>query len=211
MRAHSMSPNTPASVTPLASTTATEPAGIASMAARVEIGAPHDAGVAKSSRAGTNLKVKAGPTIRPNPDRRGAVPRIQTFRRPFLRRTVVSVAVEIVSSALCLAGSSGIFVFAPVTRGLGLPPARPLRSAVSRNRGTFLMPLLTCSKRAKPKLWLRHGILTGSRTLDLRLCAPNGARSRQRNPRISPPLHTTLDNLERTVWQRPLKRQGLIC
>ena len=118
-----MSPNTPASVTPLASTTATEPAGIASMAARVEIGAPHDAGVAKSPPRGSEVpKVKAGPTIRPNPDRRGAVPRIQTFRRPFLRRTVVSVAVEIVSSALCLAGSSGIFVFAPVTRGLGLPP-----------------------------------------------------------------------------------------
>ena len=94
MRAHKMSPKMPASVTPMASTTATQPSGIASIAARVEIGAPHEAGVDKSSRAGTNRSVKARPTTRPWPGRSGLVPRIQTLRRPFFRRTVVIVAVE---------------------------------------------------------------------------------------------------------------------
>ena len=54
----------PASVMPSAPTTAMQPAGIASMAARVEIGEPHDAGVARSSRAGTKRSVKARPTSR---------------------------------------------------------------------------------------------------------------------------------------------------
>ena len=59
-----MSPKIPASVTPRASTTATQPAGICSIAARVESGAAHDSVVATSSRAGTNRRVNAGPTTR---------------------------------------------------------------------------------------------------------------------------------------------------
>ena len=61
MRAHRMSPKMPASVTPMASTTAMHPAGIASIAARVEIGDDQDSGVARSSRAGTKRSVKARP------------------------------------------------------------------------------------------------------------------------------------------------------
>ena len=84
----------PASVTPMASTTAMQPSGMASIAVRVEIGDDQDSGVARSSRAGTKRSVKAGPTSRFCPGRSGREPRIQTFRRPFLRRTVVMVAVE---------------------------------------------------------------------------------------------------------------------
>ena len=43
MRAHRMSPKMPASMLPIASTTATQPAGIASIAVRVEIGLAQDA------------------------------------------------------------------------------------------------------------------------------------------------------------------------
>jgi hypothetical protein len=60
-----MSPKMPASVTPIASTTAMHPSGIASMAARVEIGDDQLAGVARSSRAGTKRSVKARPDERP--------------------------------------------------------------------------------------------------------------------------------------------------
>ena len=99
----------PASVTPIASTTAIAPAGIASMAARVEIGEAHDAGVARSSRAGTKRSVNARPTRRwPAAAPIGAAPRIQTLRRPFLSSTVVRVAVVTDSSALVVAASSGI-------------------------------------------------------------------------------------------------------
>ena len=42
MRAHRMSPKMPASVTPMASTTAMQPSGIASMAARVDFGEDQD-------------------------------------------------------------------------------------------------------------------------------------------------------------------------
>ena len=84
----------PASVMPMASTTAMQPSGMASIAVRVEIGDDQDSGVARSSRAGTKRSVKAGPTSRGCPGRSGLVPRIQTFRRPFLSRTVVMVAVE---------------------------------------------------------------------------------------------------------------------
>src|SRR5437660_2355104 len=94
MRAQRISPKMPASVTPMASTTVMQPFGIASIAVRVEIGDDHDSGVARSSRAGTKRSVKAGPTSRGCPGRSGLVPRIQTFRRPFLSRTVVMVAVE---------------------------------------------------------------------------------------------------------------------
>src|SRR5207244_11491391 len=94
MRAHRMSPKMPASVTPMASTTVMQPFGIASIAVRVEIGDDHDSGVARSSRAGTKRSVNAGPTSRGCPGRSGLVPRIQTFRRPFLSSTVVMVAVD---------------------------------------------------------------------------------------------------------------------
>src|SRR5690349_15165984 len=93
MRAHRMSPKIPASVMPMASTTAMHPAGMASMAVRVEIGDDQDSGVARSSRAGTKRSVKADPTSRGRPGLRGRAPRIQTLRRPFFNRTVVMVAV----------------------------------------------------------------------------------------------------------------------
>jgi hypothetical protein len=83
------------------------PSGIASIAARVEIGAPHDAGVAKSSRAGTKRSVKARPTRRGCPGARGRVPRIQTLRKPCFSSTVVSVAVVMLSSALIRSADSG--------------------------------------------------------------------------------------------------------
>ena len=54
----------PASRTPIAPATTMLPAGIASMAARVERGEDHASGVALSSRAGMKRKVKAGPTRR---------------------------------------------------------------------------------------------------------------------------------------------------
>src|SRR3982074_1838614 len=94
IRAHRMSPKMPASVTPMASTTAIQPSGMASIAVRVEIGEDHDSGVAKSSLAGTKRSVKADPTSRGCPGRSGREPRIQTFLKPFLSRTVVIVAVE---------------------------------------------------------------------------------------------------------------------
>src|SRR5262245_27935999 len=93
MRAHRMSPKMPASVIPMASTTVMQPAGMASIAVRVEIGDDQDSGVARSSRAGTKRSVKAGPTSRGKPGFSGRAPRIQTFRKPFLSRTVVMVAV----------------------------------------------------------------------------------------------------------------------
>ena len=71
-----------------------QPSGIASIAVRVEIGDDQDSGVARSSRAGTKRSVNAGPTSRGCPGRSGLVPRIQMFRRPFLSRTVVMVAVD---------------------------------------------------------------------------------------------------------------------
>src|ERR1043166_7887161 len=80
MRAQRMSPKMPASATPMASTTAMQPFGMASIAVRVEIGDDQDSGVAKSSRAGTKRSVKAGPTSRGCPGRSGLVPRIQTFQ-----------------------------------------------------------------------------------------------------------------------------------
>jgi hypothetical protein len=64
-----------------------QPAGIASIAARVEIGDDQDSGVARSSRAGTKRSVKAGPTMRGWPGRSGRVPRSQTLRRPFFSST----------------------------------------------------------------------------------------------------------------------------
>src|SRR5437588_2349700 len=109
IRAHKISPKTPASVMPMASTTAMQPAGIASIAVRVEIGDDQDSGVAKSSRAGTKRKVKAGPTSRGCPGLSGLVPRIQTFRNPFLSRTVVMVAVDTCDSVLIASGVRDIW------------------------------------------------------------------------------------------------------
>src|SRR3954452_9175942 len=75
------------------------PAGISSMAARVDRGELQDAGVATSSRAGMNRIVKARPATRGWSGASGRVPVIQTFRRPFFKRTVVSVAVVTSRSA----------------------------------------------------------------------------------------------------------------
>lgn len=69
------------------------PAGMASMAARVDFGEDQLSGVARSSRAGMKRRVKAGPTSRGWSGRMGRVPRIHTLRRPFLSRIVVMVAV----------------------------------------------------------------------------------------------------------------------
>ena len=110
----------PASVMPMASTTAMQPSGIASMAARVEVGEDQLAGVARSSRAGTKRSVKASPTRRPCPPASGFVPRIQTLRRPFFRRTVVSVAVD---TPFSTSRSSAVKVMVPSRIGTG--PAGP--------------------------------------------------------------------------------------
>src|SRR5579863_1962697 len=123
MRAHRMSPKMPASVTPMASTTAMQPSGMASIAVRVEIGEDHDSGVARSSLAGTKRSVKARPISRFCSGRSGRVPRIQTFRRPFLRRTVVIVAVETRESVAMASGVRDIERTTPV----GLDRARILR------------------------------------------------------------------------------------
>src|SRR3984885_4491246 len=104
----------PASVMPMASTTAIQPSGMASIAVRVEIGDDHDSGVARSSRAGTKRRVKAGPTSRFCPGRSGREPRIQTFRRPFLRRTVVMVAVDTRDSVASASGVKDIEQATPV-------------------------------------------------------------------------------------------------
>ena len=95
MRAHRMSPKMPASVQPSAATTATHPSGIASIAVRVDTGDDQEAGVARSSRAGTKRRVKAGPTTLSWLGFSAAHPRTQMFLSPFLSRTVVSVAVVI--------------------------------------------------------------------------------------------------------------------
>jgi hypothetical protein len=107
MRPQRMSPKMPASVTPSASTTAMQPAGMASIAARVEIGEAQEAGVARSSRAGTKRSVKARPTTRCGGVCSGRAPRIQTLRRPFLSRTVVSVAVVTPDRLRTVSVSSG--------------------------------------------------------------------------------------------------------
>ena len=86
-----------------------QPGGIASIAARVEIGELHDSGVARSSRAGMKLSVKAGPTRRFWPGANGLVPRSQTLRRPFFNRTVVSVAVAIAERVAVVFSSNGGF------------------------------------------------------------------------------------------------------
>ena len=90
-----MSPKMPADVMPMASATAMQPSGIASIAPRVEIGLAQLSGVARSSRAGTKRIVKAGPTSRWPPGTSGFGPAIQHFRMPFFSSMVVMVAVVI--------------------------------------------------------------------------------------------------------------------
>jgi hypothetical protein len=114
----------------MASTTATHPDGIDSIAARVEIGEPQDSGVARSSRAGTNRKVKAGPTSRLCPGRNGFAPRIQTLRSPFLCNTVVSVAVATPRNASIVFSSSPIFI-CPVKSWSLLLPSQNTRDGPS--------------------------------------------------------------------------------
>ncbi len=107
MRAQRMSPKIPASRTPIASTTATAPSGMASMAPRVDVGDDHDSGVARSSRAGTKRSVNAGPTIRlPPAPVSGMGPRIQARRMPFFSSTVVTVAVDARWSAATMSGAA---------------------------------------------------------------------------------------------------------
>src|SRR5580704_2269784 len=107
IRAQRMSPKIPASVMPMASTTAMQPGGMASMAARVETGELQDSGVARSSRTGTKRSVNAGPTKRFWPGRSGLVPRSQTLRRPFFSSTVVSVAVAMEARVAAVFSSKG--------------------------------------------------------------------------------------------------------
>src|SRR5436190_6863804 len=128
MRAQRMSPKMPASVTPMASTTVMQPFGIASIAVRVEIGDDQDSGVARSSRAGTKRSVNAGPTSRGCPGRNGLVPRIQTFRNPFLSRTVVMVAVETFLSVAIASADRDI-------EGTGSAGGLDLRPHLARRKG----------------------------------------------------------------------------
>jgi hypothetical protein len=88
-----MSPKMPAVVTPMASATTITPSGIASMAARVDIGLPQLSGVARSSRAGTKRKVNAEPIRRGPPGTNGFGPCIQHRLIPFVSNMVVMVAV----------------------------------------------------------------------------------------------------------------------
>src|SRR5258707_11342735 len=97
----------PASVIPIASTTATQPSGMASMAALVDRGDDQDSGVARSSRMGMKRSVKAAPTTRGKPGRSGRQLRNQTLRRPFFSRIVVIVAVDTAES-VCTRSRSGV-------------------------------------------------------------------------------------------------------
>src|SRR2546421_6794645 len=106
MRMQRISPKMPAVVTPIASATAMQPSGIASMAPRVEIGCAQLAGVARSSRTGTKRSVKAGPTMRlPVWPENGIAPLIQQWRMPCLSSIVVMVAVVTVSSVAIRSGA----------------------------------------------------------------------------------------------------------
>src|ERR1700687_1102639 len=108
---------------------------MASIAVRVEIGDDHDSGVARSSLAGTKRKVKAGPTSLACPGRSGREPRIQTFRNPFLSRTVVMVAVDTRERVSIASGVRDIEYGTPVGIEMGrsiLRGARIASSAVAR-------------------------------------------------------------------------------
>src|SRR6478609_5460197 len=103
---------------------------MASIAVRVEIGEDQDSGVARSSRAGTKRRVKAGPTSRGSPGFSGRAPRIQTFRKPFFRSTVVMVAVVIRDRVLMASGVSDISKIGSVKK----LPGRILRGRVPASR-----------------------------------------------------------------------------
>src|SRR5262249_29757878 len=93
----------------IASATATTPAGIASIAARVDRGLAQLSGVARSSRAGTKRSVKARPTTRSPFACSGRGPAIQVRRTPFLSKTVVIVAVATPRSVAWRSGASIAF------------------------------------------------------------------------------------------------------
>src|SRR6202011_3349918 len=160
IRAHKISPKMPASVTPMASTTAMQPCGMASIAVRVKIGDDQDSGVARSSRAGTKRRVKAGPTSRGCPGRNGREPRIQTFRRPFLSRTVVMVAVDTRERVLIASGVRDIETATPVTDGSG--------RRILRGTG------IASSATAQGTAWQshNHNILSRLRRLIYWTCGP---------------------------------------
>ncbi len=87
MRAQRISPKMPASVMPIASTTAMQPCGMSSMAARVEIGE------ALGGRGGEVLARRHEAQREGTPDKTALVrlaaacePRIHTERRPFFSR-----------------------------------------------------------------------------------------------------------------------------
>ncbi|KAG1361629.1 hypothetical protein G6F60_015791 [Rhizopus arrhizus] len=71
------------------------------------MGDAHEAGVARSSRAGTKRSVNARPTIRLAPGANGCAPRSHTLRSPFLSSTVVSVAVVMPDKAWTTRASKG--------------------------------------------------------------------------------------------------------
>src|SRR5260370_35867655 len=97
-----------------ATSTAMQHLVMSSTAVRGENGDDHDAVVARSTRAGTKRTVKAGRTSRFCPGRSGREPRSQTFRRPFLSRTVVMVAVDTCERVLIASGVRDIENVAPV-------------------------------------------------------------------------------------------------
>ena len=133
--AHKMSPKIPASVTPIASATATEPGVISSIAALVERGEDHEAGVARSSRAGMKRKVNARPTVRGCPGRIGRVPLIHVRRNPRFSRTVAIVAVDTGFSASAISLNS--LMFAPVGRVFGRRRVWSLRRLHSVERANI--------------------------------------------------------------------------
>ena len=117
----------PAEVTPIASTTAIAPSGMASIAARVEVGDDHDSGVARSSRAGTKRRVKAGPTMRSSAWNVGRGPCIQVRRTPFFSRMVVIVPVEVARSASRI-GWARIMERSMLAKRKGRSPAKNARA-----------------------------------------------------------------------------------
>src|SRR4051812_19121748 len=175
MRAHRMSPKMPASLTPIASTTAMQPCGIASIAVRVEMGEDQDSGVARSSRAGTKRRVNASPTSRGCPGLSGREPRIQTFRSPFLSNTVVMVAVVTRDSVAIASGLKAIGKSAPGELRRASCGARGARQGVPRLiEATANSADSTCRVNA---LWLKalvRWLLLMATTLPLPRILPSG-------------------------------------
>lgn len=120
----------PASPTPMAAITAMQPAGMSSMAARVEIGEAQDAGVASSSRAGMKRSAKGRPTRRGWPARKGLVPGSRTLRRPFLSRLVVNVAVVTCDRMAMADAFSGVRLIAAICYWLNCATDTRQRAAV---------------------------------------------------------------------------------